>query len=113
MIDFRPILLVNGILLTILSLVMLLPALVDWAVGHDDWRVFATSSMATGFIGVTLFLTNRGYRQNLTLRQAFLFTTVSYIILAFFAAMPLYMACLLYTSPSPRDGAKSRMPSSA
>ena len=26
---------------------------------------------------------------------------------------PLYMTCLLYTSPSPRDGATSRMPSSA
>ena len=25
----------------------------------------------------------------------------------------LYYACLLYTSPSPRDGATSRMPSSA
>ena len=26
---------------------------------------------------------------------------------------PLYTACLLYTSPSPRDGLLSRMPSSA
>lgn len=92
MIDFRPILLVNGILLSILSLVMLLPAVVDWAVGHDDWKIFVISSMATGFIGVTLFLTNRGYKEKLTLRQAFLFTTVSYIILSFFAAIPLYMA---------------------
>ena len=28
-------------------------------------------------------------------------------------AQPLYIACLLYTSPSPRDGLLSRMPSSA
>ena len=27
--------------------------------------------------------------------------------------MPLYRSCLLYTSPSPRDYAASRMPSSA
>ena len=26
---------------------------------------------------------------------------------------PLYVVCLLYTSPSPRDGLLSRMPSSA
>ena len=25
----------------------------------------------------------------------------------------MYMSCLLYTSPSPRDGSRSRMPSSA
>ena len=27
--------------------------------------------------------------------------------------MPLYRSCLLYTSPSPRDRTRSRMPSSA
>ena len=30
-----------------------------------------------------------------------------------FGIRPLYYGCLLYTSPSPRDGATSRMPSSA
>ena len=29
------------------------------------------------------------------------------------AVLPLYDHCLLYTSPSPRDRQKSRMPSSA
>ena len=29
------------------------------------------------------------------------------------AVLPLYDACLLYTSPSPRDKRQSRMPSSA
>ena len=29
------------------------------------------------------------------------------------AALPLFKTCLLYTSPSPRDGLLSRMPSSA
>ena len=29
------------------------------------------------------------------------------------AVKPLYTACLLYTSPSPRDKRQSRMPSSA
>ena len=28
-------------------------------------------------------------------------------------SMPLFLSCLLYTSPSPRDGLLSRMPSSA
>ena len=31
----------------------------------------------------------------------------------FLASMREYRDCLLYTSPSPRDGTKSRMPSSA
>ena len=32
---------------------------------------------------------------------------------AFLQANPGYMTCLLYTSPSPRDRTRSRMPSSA
>ena len=31
----------------------------------------------------------------------------------FFSSLVEYMTCLLYTSPSPRDGLLSRMPSSA
>ena len=34
-------------------------------------------------------------------------------IILFAAALMLYVSCLLYTSPSPRDRQKSRMPSSA
>ena len=32
---------------------------------------------------------------------------------AYQSSMSTYIACLLYTSPSPRDGLLSRMPSSA
>ena len=36
-------------------------------------------------------------------------------MIGFFDVLPVYilMGCLLYTSPSPRDGLLSRMPSSA
>ena len=36
-----------------------------------------------------------------------------YFQMAFFIATPAMTTCLLYTSPSPRDRQKSRMPSSA
>ena len=35
-----------------------------------------------------------------------------FVLLSAFALFPIY-TCLLYTSPSPRDREKSRMPSSA
>ncbi len=92
--DFRPILLVNGILLSIVSILMLLPALVDYSVSNPDWKVFLTSSIVTGFIGIALYLTNQGHRNTLTLRQTFLFTITSYFVVAFFCAIPLYLADL-------------------
>lgn len=90
MVDFRPILYVNGILLCILSLVMLVPMLVDLAYGHEDWQVFLVSSFFTAFIGGGMFLANRGYEGSLSLRQAFLFTTTSYVVVSIFCSLPLY-----------------------
>ena len=40
-------------------------------------------------------------------------TTIGVIFLYSAALMYLHITCLLYTSPSPRDRQKSRMPSSA
>ncbi len=84
----RPILLVLGILLTTLGAAMMLPALVDLSVGSPDWLVFATSSLATFFVGVSLWIANRGYARELTLQQAFLLTTLSWLGLVTFAAIP-------------------------
>ena len=38
---------------------------------------------------------------------------IIYLLCVFAIGVPCVMACLLYTSPSPRDRQKSRMPSSA
>ncbi len=92
MLDTRPILLAHGVLLSLLAAVMLLPMLLDLAVGNEDWKVFAASFFITGFSGGILFLTNRGYRGTLNIRQAFIFTTSTYVLLIIFAALPLYLS---------------------
>lgn len=92
--DFRPIFLVNGILLLIVAVVMLVPALVDYLAGNPDWKVFSLSAIATGFIGGTLYLTNRGYNETLSLRQTFLFTGTCYFVIILFSAIPLYYSGL-------------------
>lgn len=90
MINLRPILQVNGILLAILAATMLLPALIGFVLGNPDWKVFLFSSFITAFIGSGLFITNRGYKGELSIRQAFVFTTSSWVVLPLFGALPLY-----------------------
>ena len=90
--DPRPILLVIGILLTTLGIAMLLPAAVDLSVGNTDWQVFLNSSLATTFIGVALWLANRGYRGDLNMQQAFILTTLSWVALVTFAALPFALS---------------------
>ena len=87
-INFRPILFVIGILLTTLSISMLLPAIVDALHGNQDWIVFTISSLTTLFIGVMLLLSNQQRNFRLELKQAFILTTLSWLILTSFAALP-------------------------
>lgn len=89
MLDFRPVLLVNGILLVTLAAAMVLPAAVDLAVGNPDWKVFAAAAALTLFIGAMLALSNWAKADALTVRQAFVMTATSWCFLPAFAALPL------------------------
>ncbi len=89
MLDFRPILFVIGLLLTTIAVAMGIPAVVDVLAGHSDWQVFAISSALTLFIGVSLTLAGRAAEMRLTIRQTFLLTTLSWVAIAIFAALPL------------------------
>ncbi len=88
MLDFRPVFLITGVLLTALAALMCIPAAVDWAAGNPDWRVFLVSALVTLFVGVAMALTNRIGGARLSIRQAFALTTVIWLILTLFASLP-------------------------
>lgn len=92
MVDFRPIFLVIGILLAILGVAMLFPALYAVATGEEEWAVFVASALLTLFVGVSAAAANRARSYNLNVRQAFLLTTLSWVVLTAFAALPLAWA---------------------
>lgn len=88
MTDNRTIFFIIGLLLAAVAGGMLLPALADLAGGHDDWQVFVASALVTGFIAGALVLTNRGNLPPLSVKQAFLLTSLSWLALTGFAALP-------------------------
>ena len=92
MIDIRPIFFIIGILLTTLAAFMFLPALVDAAQGHPDWRVFLSAAFFTLFIGISLVLMNRTGPVRLNVRQTFLLTTLAWVVMAACAALPFVFA---------------------
>ncbi|MGE0744873.1 MAG: TrkH family potassium uptake protein [Rhodospirillales bacterium] len=92
--DLRPVLFVLGVLLTTLAVGMAVPAIVDLINAHDDWRVFAISAAVTLFVGVSLMLTHAAGGARLSIRQAFILTTVSWIAVTAFAALPFVFADL-------------------
>ena len=89
MLDFRPIGLALGALIFLLGVAMLFPAFADMLANNPDWSVFITGLGLTTMVGLMLFLSNRGMGARLTMREAFLLTTLAWIILPAFAALPL------------------------
>lgn len=91
MIDFRPVLQVSGLLLCILAVAMLIPASVDFAAGNAEWLMFLVAAGVTLFAGLGLNLGNRSEWSEMTIRQAYLSTTVAWLAPIPFAALPFML----------------------
>ena len=86
--DFRSILNIIGFLLCIEAIAMLLPMLYDLYYKNDDWAQFLYSSLITFFIGVILNISFRKKNIKLGIRQAFVLTIVSWLLISLFGAIP-------------------------
>ncbi|MDQ2093514.1 TrkH family potassium uptake protein [Rhodalgimonas zhirmunskyi] len=92
MIDLRPVGYVIGLLVAILSLIMVLPLLVDIAEGRGHWTAFAESAVLTFLIGGLVALAcQNGNTGSLTLQQTFLMTCGVWLALPVFGALPLML----------------------
>lgn len=92
MINLRPIFLIIGLLLATLGGAMILPGIIDLISNNDDWEVFAFTGILTFLIGFGLYSGARGIPQVMTTRQAFVMTTLSWLALAVFGAIPYYLS---------------------
>lgn len=91
----RPVFFFLGVLLAALSVAMLIPAVVDLAHYHEDWKVFATTAVLTGFFGGALVIVTQGQEDPvLELRHTFLLTGAGWILLSAFAALPFVFCSL-------------------
>ncbi len=93
-IDYRPVFLVLGFMLLILGIGMIIPILVNLYYGNSDWAAFITSSMITCFFGIAIIISTNTKINNLNIREAFLITIISWIILPIFSSIPFMLSKL-------------------
>ncbi len=86
--DFRSIINIIGILLCIEAAAMLLPMIYDLYYNNSDWVQFLYSSLITFFMGIILYISFRKKNIKLGIRQAFVLTIVSWIVISLFGAIP-------------------------
>ncbi len=86
--DFRSIFNIIGLLICIEALAMLIPMSFDLYYNNDDWIQFFYSSLITFFIGIILYFSFRKKNIKLGIREAFLLTISSWIVISLFGAIP-------------------------
>lgn len=85
---WQPVFMINGFLISILGFAMLFPAGVDIVVDNQNWSPFLSSALAALFIGMSLFLANRGEITKITLQQGYLLTLISWMSAVLLGALP-------------------------
>ncbi len=86
--DFRSIINIIGLLLCIEAAAMLLPMTYGFFYNNEDWLQFLYSSLITFFIGIILYFSFRKKNMKLGIRQAFVLTITSWIVISLFGAIP-------------------------
>ncbi len=90
--NFKPVLFVVGILISIMSISMVLPMLADLYFGNEDWKIFFISIVITAFFGGSLILSNNSQVIKINTRQAFMLIFLTWFGLAVFASLPFTLS---------------------
>ena len=96
--DFRSVIHIIGLLLCIEAIAMTIPMITDLIYKNEDWDEFLLSSLITFFIGLVLYFSFRKKKIIIKVRQAFVLTFLSWIVIAIFASIPLFSLDSPFTS---------------
>jgi len=80
---------ISGLLLAF-SILMEIPALIDYFVHSQEWEAFQLSAMVTLFVAISLFIVREKGNPHFTLRSSYLFTVISWVIMCALGALPFY-----------------------
>ncbi len=83
-----------GLLLVILGVAELVPAALEWALSSAEASNFFMNSIICLFFGTCLILINKSFERKINIRQAFMLTSISWLFISAFAALPFYMSNL-------------------
>jgi len=88
---WQPVFMISGYILCILGILMFIPAGVDMFISGAVQPVFIYTAGISLFFGFLLFLSNYTKVERVSLKQAYLATTVTWFLAALFSALPFYL----------------------
>ena len=90
--DWKPVFYVLGHMLIALAAAMAVPAIVDAFGANPDWRNFAAAAAITVAVGGILIAANASPEMRITVRQGFMLTTLAWLVISAFAALPFVIS---------------------
>ena len=91
--NYKTVFFIIGVLQIILGIFMAIPIIIQLVFSELD-SSFIASSVITLVFGVLFILSNLDYNKKIDLQQAFLLTTLSWLTIAIFGALPFYFSNL-------------------
>ena len=91
--NYKTVFFTLGMLQIILGIFMIIPIIIQNVYGEFD-SSFVIASITTLVFGVLFVISNLDYDKKINLHQAFLLTSLSWITIAFFGALPLFLSKL-------------------
>lgn len=88
MLNLRPLLFILGIFLSTLTVFMFVPLFFALFYGEETVGAFMIASLFTGTCASACMHQGRGHQLHLNIRDMFLLTSLTWLIVSFFAAMP-------------------------
>lgn len=94
---WQPVLMICGYFISVLGVAMFIPAALDLYHHDENWSIFVSSAVVAMFIGFSLYLSNRGKIKNISIRQAYLLTALSWTSVGILAMLPFIFNGMSFT----------------
>jgi trk system potassium uptake protein TrkH len=88
MLNFKPIALVGGTVVCSVGFLLFIPLLTEIIYQSESWQSYAVPILLYLIIGGSLVITNRNVELKITIKEAFVITVLSWILLALLCAVP-------------------------
>ena len=88
MLDIKPIALVGGTVVCAVGFLLFIPLITELIYQTESWQSYAVPILLYLIVGGSLVITNRNIEFKITIKEAFIITVLSWMLLAILCSMP-------------------------
>ena len=88
MFNFKPIALVSGTIICAVGFLLFIPLITEMVYQTESWQAYAVPILLYIIVGGSLVITNRNVELNISIKEAFIITVLSWLLFAILCSIP-------------------------